>query len=477
MNQRLLSLVNHSMLALFLFVCLWTGSVWVDSWSRATGTIITQSDTGVRPIRDPFAQQEEHYQQVTTNLLALDRPKPDLSLPDLSPLFTFTGSNARPDANPDKQLYYILLKGDKEPMGVYPEHKQYLLYNVAQSPPRYIWSPGNRETRLWLQVESQEEDIKITIHLQGLEGKKEKSFVLKEQPNPLARGTRWMLDQLRVDGTLLARQKGRWYGYDLFFQDHGGEEFTHLGDLERVDFGDGENRYSIWLETDQCMVWDQGRWQEIKENESSEDKPLLCVKNIGDKVMTFHLWDVGGNRKSVLNMIKSSEIWQSEVLAKQFRFVGARTRTQSIVEIQGVRTTLRLFDWLILVNDQWKKLNTPELIDDYVERRLIGPLFIFEGIEKIDGSQWLKATLYNQSRTAKQEFYLGTQEKDAIRMLISEPVTNIEENILPFGLEERSLETEDRSGSHRLGIRGQIPYPPPIKSQESPQNDNQGGPL
>ncbi|MCP5507977.1 MAG: hypothetical protein H7A37_06730 [Chlamydiales bacterium] len=46
------------------------------------------------------------------------------------------------------------------------------------------------------------------------------------------------LGKWRVDGTLLARQRARWYGPDMFLKRHGGDEFKDVSGKRRIDFGE-----------------------------------------------------------------------------------------------------------------------------------------------------------------------------------------------------------------------------------------------
>jgi len=67
-------------------------------------------------------------------------------------------------------------------------------------------------------------------------------------------------------------------------------------------------------------------------------------------------------------------------------------------------------DWLLLTESTWKKLQTPEEIDAYVERRTVGPLFVFDQIERRDDRQVIIGSLYNSSRTEKVVIELSLQQ-------------------------------------------------------------------
>jgi hypothetical protein len=81
-----------------------------------------------------------------------------------------------------------------------------------------------------------------------------------------------------------------------------------------------------------------------------------------------------------------------------FKFVGAKTRTQSVFEINRERVVLNPSDWLLLTPKGWVKLNTAADIDDYVKRRKNGTLFVFEGIVRKDEKQVMNGLLYSPSR-------------------------------------------------------------------------------
>jgi hypothetical protein len=89
--------------------------------------------------------------------------------------------------------------------------------------------------------------------------------------------------------------------------------------------------------------------------------------------------------------------------------MGARTRSQYVFEIDNERMLLRPQDWLLLTEGGWKKLSTPKEIDDYVERRVTGTLFVFDSIGKKDEKQVIKGTVYNPMRTESYPVELATQ--------------------------------------------------------------------
>lgn len=147
------------------------------------------------------------------------------------------------------------------------------------------------------------------------------------------------------------------------------------------------------------LIWDHEKWKVIKPGVDSLGYPLLIIKKIDDRLMQLELWDVDGQSKVMLNLLKSNEPWMPQNVLQNFKFLGSRTRSQFVFEVNKERMLLSPKDWLVLTPNGWKKLNTPEEVDDYVNRKLLGILFVFDGIERKGDQQYLMGTLYNAARS------------------------------------------------------------------------------
>jgi len=69
-------------------------------------------------------------------------------------------------------------------------------------------------------------------------------------------------------------------------------------------------------------------------------KPLLVVKKVDERLMTFEVWDSEGKTKIALNLLKSSEPPPPVQLLQSFKFVSSRTRSQFVFEINNILTNL-----------------------------------------------------------------------------------------------------------------------------------------
>ncbi len=77
--------------------------------------------------------------------------------------------------------------------------------------------------------------------------------------------------------------------------------------------------------------------------------------------------------------------------------LGSRTRSQFVFELNKERITLSPLDWLLYTEKKWIKLTTIDGIDAYVDHKITGFLFIFEGIEKREDHQVMVGTLFNKT--------------------------------------------------------------------------------
>lgn len=369
------------------------------------------------PKRD-FEFEQAAYDAISSGPLEIKFTPLSIQLPDLRKNLLYYGRNGRPDAQLSSPLLHFSFTGNKAPSSTAPEQRIYIKYDRQQVPPQYVFSQNNAETALWIEVTPQGNQAFVKVGMLDDKGsvigepKAHAEFTLTEKEFSRSGGAinNWEIGKLRVDGTLLARQKARWYGMDKFLEKHGGPEYAQLASKQRIDFGEGENTYSIYVGMGDAVIWDGTQWKTKAPGPETIGRPLMSIKKADERLLTFELWDVEGKSKVVLNLLKSTESWIPQNIQQSFKFMGARTRSQFVFEINKERLMLSPQDWLLLSDKGWKKLATPEDIEAYVERKITGPLFIFDGIDRRDDKQFLQGTLFNATRTEAQAMEIPMQQ-------------------------------------------------------------------
>lgn len=440
MSNQWLSWLNCVIVAVVICLVIGMGLVWLQRPSEivCTNPISKQC----RLPKNAFTQPPESYKEIGQPLLVLKDTPPNLQLPDLRQQLIYCGKNGRPDRVTTRPMMHFCFQNVRNVVSVAPGDKIYILYEKkGTSPSRYVFSPNNAETSLWIEAQPSDNEVLVKLFMKNEMGEiihepeAHAQFKLQEKESMRYTGNTWEIGSWNVDGTLLARQKARWYGPDRFLERHGGEEYKPIVGKQRIDFGENDDVYSIFATPGDCFIWEGKCWKSVQPSEESLKHPLLVAKKIDDRLMTWELWDVDGKGKVILNMLKSTEPWlaqNAQTLQHMFKFVGARTKTQFIFEINKERLLLRPSDWLLMTNKGWKKLETAKEIDDYVSRRLTGTLFVFEGLKRKEDRQVVSGTLINPTRSELQEVELPTSPP--------KPVATVEKPRKPI---EMDLDDDD----------------------------------
>lgn len=416
MISQWLDFINYLIGITIVVLLGWASWIWLERPGQ-----IVQGDLLSNQSRLPkgaFELSTEAYSQTEHSILALQTSPPSLQVPDLRHQLIYYGKNGRPDAQADNTTFHFSMNGSKTVVSVAPGERLYLVYDKKAAPSRYAFSSDNQKTSIWV-VADPTSTNEVTLHaaLENDKGelitepKAHSQFKLPEKEFIRQAGVAWEIGSWRVDGTLLARQRARWHGPDRFLERHGGPEYAKMASKQRVDLGEGDDVYSIFVEVGDCLIWnsDRNQWQVVTPGKESMQQALLVVKKMEERLMGFELWDRDGKGKISLNMLRSTEPAMTtgvQNIHQVFKFVGARTKSQYVFEINNQRMVLRPSDWLLLTTKGWKKLTTEQEIDDYVNRRTPGTLFVFEGVTRKDEKQVITGFLYNTSRCDSQEIEL-----------------------------------------------------------------------
>lgn len=361
--------------------------------------------------KNSFAALGTHIDALGKGILTLDVSPPTMQLPDLRQTLTYYGRNGRPDAPKEKASLHFSTSGSRSLGSVSPGDPLYLIYQDQQ----YSLSPNNAETSLWISSHPNQTEASIQVHLSNengdmIHGNTPVSlFKLTQKEFPHVGQDPWEIGKWRVDGTLLARQRARWYGSDCFLERHGGHEFHSLAGKQRIDFTDDEDTYTVYVGLNDVLLWNQNHWEAADEENNTQKVPVMVVKKIDGRLMSLELWDVDGQRKVHLNLLKCPENFSTQNIQADFKFIGSRTRTQFLFDVHDQRLLIKPKDWLLLTEEGWKKLSTSQEIDDFVSHKMAGLLLVIDEIGRKDDRQVLFATLFNPNRTEMQTVALPMQ--------------------------------------------------------------------
>lgn len=346
-----------------------------------------------------FTLKHEDYQNLRFPQLYVPYQLPSLRIPDLRNILKFHGKNARPDASTG--ALFFSLGNSKEVVSLYPKIPQFIKLEGGA----YIFSPKNQPTDLWVLASPQGPNALVHVYRQDENGKtlsqpeEYSTFTLTEKP---AAPQIWQIDNFRVDGTLLARQKAKWSGRDVFLEQHGGPEYASLQGKQRITFSDGDIQYTVYVDKGDVLAWKDGKWQ--NELSYTENLPLLRIDKIDERLMGLTLFSPKGEGKLVLNLLKTPD--PLVAAPKDFQFQGARTRLHSMFHVNKKREMVGPEDWFLKTSEGWKKIKTGKEVDEFIRGEQKGLLFVFHRIEIEGGRRFLVGTLYNTTRSDSIEIRL-----------------------------------------------------------------------
>jgi len=442
MIKKWLGWINRGMSAALMLLV--TAALAVE-WARPSEISAKEPNERKRSLPgNSFALEEGAYERIGDSAFVLNYVPPKMQLPDLRKRLLFYGKNDRPDAEGDGPLLHLAFTDRaQETVSVAPGERLYFQYEKDDASGKYCFSPGNRETSLWLEAEPEEKEAFVTVHMldengRGVSSPEEFAGCRLKEREFARSARRWEIGKWRVDGTLLARQRARWYGEDCFLKRHGGEEYSTIAEKQRIDFGDKEELYSVYLSEGDAMIWNGERWEAAVPGEASRGYPLMVVKKIDDRLMNLELWDAEGKKRVPLNLLRFVDSWVPNNIQDEFRFLGARTRSQYVFEVENRKMLLRPHDWLLLTESGWKKITTPEEVDDYVERKEVGTLFVFDGMERQGDQQVMKGSLYSKARAQVEDVSLVVQKDGLVYREIEKRSGGAEKRMAsaPNGLDE-----------------------------------------
>lgn len=416
MFRKWLERINYGILAVFFVFLIAAACV---QWQRPDALDVKPPRGLANALpKNSFCQEPIAYDQIGEPLLRLEYCSPRMQLPDLRQKLQYYGQNRRPDVNKDSSMMHF--NSNNQMVSVAPGQPLYLQYEKIGGAGNYRWSPNNKQTSLWIEAMPAEQEASILVRMMDENGElvttpfENESFQLKEKEFTRQDGKAWEIGKWRVDGTLLARQRAKWFGVDKFLEKHGGDEFADVMGKNRIDFNTDEEAYSIFVNEGTVLIWQGDHWAKVKPGEDSRGFPLLVVKKIDERLMNLDIWDVEGKKKVVLNLLKSMETWVPQNLQQDFKFLGARTRSQFVFEVNDEKMLLSPDDWLLLTEGGWKKLAGVEDIDQYVELKERGTLFVFDGVVRVGDQQVLKGEMFNPTRTQFHEIDLPIQKEGIV---------------------------------------------------------------
>jgi hypothetical protein len=170
------------------------------------------------------------------------------------------------------------------------------------------------------------------------------------------------------------------------------------------------------------LIFVNNQWTVVNPEEVPPNQPVLNVKSIDDQEIHFERKDPTGNI-TPFSLSKSQDEDHLPDLQSTFSFIKAMPNSQFLFDVDRHQMELASQDWLLFTNQGWKKLDSDQNIDDYVDRKFKGPLLIIDRLDNKKEAIFLVGTLYNTSRTQSQPIEVRLPHQASLETVTSTPKT------------------------------------------------------
>ena len=196
---------------------------------------------------------------------------------------------------------------------------------------------------------------------------------------------------------------------DQLISIYGGLEYSDYQGNYRLTLFYGNQIDHLFVKKGDLLVLEEGRWK-LSQGET-QNKPLAKIESIQGSSVELVLWDEEGisSANLFLPVIVGSSF--SAPMPEVFRKLYKRTETSVMCDLSGKSTIIRKGDWVIKQGKKWRSLRSVNDLKDFLGYVLKGELFIFDGIEIRDGSNYFTGHYFNNERTQVLKVDLKLNDK------------------------------------------------------------------
>lgn len=375
------------MALLFIVVVLFFISFSKEKGNQALNISVLNKKEALSPSRF-------NHNQIGRGALALSSEIQSFPFPDLSGEILFLAKNTRPDASLYDIKMQLGLKGNKKSLSLTPGQTLYLAYDQEHL------NFSKEVTPLWIKPkldEKGEDWLEMGIDLTNDEGEK-----LLDEMREFKVNQKWKPKELNevVDSELkvaaLALKEGKWWGPDKLYERYGGEEFLDYKGKERLEIQMDREKKILFINEGDTYIWKDNEW--IPSNMTKE-YPLAKVIAISPYKAEWQIWDKSGMESVFLTFNKERSSVISLRIEDVFTRLRRRTSSRVSCRIDNRATIMKEGDWIVHTATGWHTIKNYYEVEALLALKIMGDLFIFDGLEKVDGKEVFCGTLFNPMRT------------------------------------------------------------------------------
>lgn len=307
-----------------------------------------------------------------------------LPVPSVEGEISFSFDPPRPDGAARQQQLMVRLKKGAQSKRVSLPCRLDLQYGEGEA---LLFSPS--ESSFWVELSPAtggQIEGKVFIHSLP-EGKAEGTpFFAAPQESPIQSA-----QEFPEGSPFRLLGEARWWGKDLFREKFGDGVLS-----ERLEIGTVATAELAEIREGEWLVWQEGRWQKSPYPADGK-KPIARIESVQGKCLVLEGWDADAHVRLALApsagpsfKVKGEELFSS---------IRVRSDKQISCMLEKQCLILKTGDWILKNDGKWKILRKKEERESYLNGKLFGDLFVFEGIELKQGQKVIRGQFFNPGRS------------------------------------------------------------------------------
>jgi hypothetical protein len=324
-------------------------------------------------------------------------------VPHLSHEVIFLACNRRPDVKPEEAEILFSLRSSKEEFIAHAGQKIYLKgahSDVIGALPLHV---SRTQTSLWfvpLATALISDAMTLTIEV-GV--KFTEDGVEKEECAQHTLEQRGLSEekQHQIPLPFQSLFEARCWGVDQLFKKYGGEEYKAIQEKQKIEIAH-PSPYTCFVAPGDFLTLSNEQWQVVSLEEAKSNAPIARVKAMNGHNLEIEAWDEQGFFPHMIRLNQQHVpklLYKAENLPTSFRL---RTSSQVTCLFGKRRMILKQGDWLLKTTSGWHILKRVEEMEDCLQHKIKGELFIFDRLDKEEGRVILRGTLFDEMRTQVQ---------------------------------------------------------------------------
>ncbi len=319
------------------------------------------------------------------------------TVPDLSREIIVLAKSSRPDTAPGQEVLLLTTRGNSQQKTV-SSGEQIFLECIKNKEEEDVYVFSNKKTSLWIRpLLTGGDDVNLEVGIFSADHKTESFF--EEISQVFVQQVKMALARSTADQTCFdTMREAAWWGSDTLFKHYGGIEFKEITQKHKIEIPSHFGSQIYFVEQGDSLLWKEGMWHLADMTHSDSSCPIARVISVHSKGLEMQVWDEKGFYPQVIKLDRRSV--PSSANKNDFKISSIRLRSSSQLSctIGKRRFILKEGDWLLKVGRSWRILRRMKDIDDCLQHKIRGELFVFDSIEKQQGKTFLKGHLFDEMR-------------------------------------------------------------------------------